>query len=65
MQATVDRVIRSFLSKHPVSLRRSLWLQAPMSDVRSGAVHDETSAFAAQLLENYKGQISRRSLKPD
>ena len=65
MQAAVDRVIRSFFSKNPVSLRLPISLQPPVSDARSAAVRDETSAFAAQLLENYKGQLSRRSLKPD
>jgi hypothetical protein len=59
MQAVVDRVIRSFMSKHPISLRD------PMSDGQSKAVRDDATEFARQLLENYKGQLAQRDLKPD
>ena len=59
MQAAVDRVIRSFTSKHPVSLRN------PMSDAESKAERDEATEFATQLLDNYKGQLAQRGLKPD
>ena len=59
MQATVDRVLRTFRARLPVSLHD------PMSDAQPRAVRDEATDFAAQLLENYKGQIARRNLKPD
>lgn len=59
MQAAIDRVIRSFSFKHPVSLAE------PMSDGPSIRTDDEATEFAARLLENYKGQLARRSPKPD
>ena len=59
MQAAIDRVIRSFTFKHPVSFA------APMSDEPSIKTDDEASEFATRLLDNYKGQLARRSPKPD
>jgi hypothetical protein len=59
MQAVVDRVIRSFTSKPPVALRN------PMFDAESKAARDEATEFATQLLDNYKGQLAQRGLKPD
>jgi hypothetical protein len=49
MLTTVDRVIARLSAEHP------------MSDAQSAAVHDDATEFAAKLLENYKGQLSRRS----
>jgi hypothetical protein len=59
MHTAVDRVIRSFLSKHPASLHPS------MSGAQSEAARDEAQDFATQLLENYKNQLARRSPKLD
>ena len=59
MHTAVDRVIRSFRSKHPVSL------QQPMTEAESETVRYEATEFAAHLLENYRDQLARRSLKPD
>jgi hypothetical protein len=59
MQAAIDRVLRTFAPKHPVPLHER------MSDERSGAVRDQATAFAAQLLDNYKDQLARRSLTRD
>ncbi|KZD21396.1 hypothetical protein [Tardiphaga robiniae] len=59
MQAAIDRVIRSFTFRHPVSLSE------PMSDGPSIQASDEATEFATRLLENYKGQLARRSPKPD
>ena len=59
MQAAVDRVLRTFRARLPISLRD------PMSDAQPRAVRDEATDFAAQLLENYRGQLARRTLKPD
>ncbi|MGM4987915.1 hypothetical protein [Tardiphaga sp. 841_E9_N1_2] len=59
MQAAIDRVIRSFSFKHPPSLAE------PMSDSRSIQASDEATELATRLLENYKGQLARRSSKPD
>ncbi|SFL57238.1 hypothetical protein SAMN03159423_2564 [Bradyrhizobium sp. NFR13] len=58
MQAAIDRVIRSFSFKHPVSLE-------PMIDSPSIKASDEATEFATRLLENYRGQLARRSPKPD
>jgi hypothetical protein len=55
MQAAIDRVIRTLTFKHPVSLSE------PMSDGQSRPVNDEATVFAAQLLDNYKHQLARRS----
>lgn len=49
MLTTVDRVI--------AKLSRKL----PTSDAQSADVRDDAVQFAAKLLENYKGQLSRRS----
>lgn len=59
MQAAIDRVIRSFSFKHPVSLTE------PMTDGPSIKAADEATEFATRLLGNYKGQLARRSSKPD
>jgi hypothetical protein len=59
MQAVVDRVIRSFTTKHPVALRD------PMSDAESKTVCDKATEFATQLLDNYKDQLAQRVPKPD
>ena len=59
MQAAVDRVIRTFRARLPASFHD------PMSDEQTQAVRDEATDFAAQLLENYRGQLARRTLKLD
>ena len=60
MQAAVDRVIRSFLMKHPVSL--SLGLPSrPMSEAQSATARADATELAGHLLENYKSQLSRRN----
>lgn len=60
MQAAIDRVLRTFALKHPVSLHQ------PMSDERPGTGrHDEATAFAAELLNNYKDRLARRGLTRD
>ena len=53
MQAAVERVIRSFGLKQPMSDDSG----AAMHD---GAAQDHATQLAAQLLENYKGQLARR-----
>jgi hypothetical protein len=50
MQAVVDRVMRAFTLKHPIS------------DQEAEAVRKEVTAFAAGLLEKYKDQLARRTL---
>jgi hypothetical protein len=59
MQAAIDRVVRSFTFRHPVSLTEAV------SDDPSIKTSDEATEFATRLLENYKGQLARRSPKPD
>jgi hypothetical protein len=59
MQAAIDRVIRSFTFKHPVSLSES------MRDAPSTRTEDEATEFATRLLDNYTGHLARRSPKPD
>ncbi len=54
MQAAVDRVIRSFFPKQPMSDE----LGAMMHD---GAADGPAMQLAAQLLENYKIQLAQRS----
>ena len=53
MQAAVDRVIRSFSLKQPMSDDAS-------AAVHDGAAQDHAMQLAAHLLENYKGQLARR-----
>ena len=50
MQAVVDRAMRAFTLKHPIS------------DEEAEAVRKEVTAFAAELLEKYKDQLARRTL---
>ena len=50
MQAVVDRVMRAFTLKHPIS------------DEEAEAVRKEVTEFAAGLLEKYKDQLARRTL---
>jgi hypothetical protein len=50
MQSIVDKVMRVFTFKHPVS------------DDEAKLVHQEVTDFAAELLENYKSQLARRAL---
>ncbi len=56
MQATVERVIRSFMKQ-------------PMAGHAGSEVHDgaqqEATQFAAQLLENYKSQLAQRGCKAE
>ena len=59
MQAAIDRAIRSFTFKHPVSLAE------PMPDGPSIRTDEEATELATRLLDNYKGQLARRSSKPD
>jgi hypothetical protein len=65
MQAAIDRVLRTFALKHPVSVHEGMSLHEPMSDEQAGAVRDKATAFAAQLLDNYRDQLARRSLTRD
>lgn len=51
MQAIVDKVIRAFAFKHPAS------------DAEGNPARQEATDFAAELLENYKSQLARRSLR--
>ena len=51
MQAIVDKVMRAFAFKHPVS------------DAESKLVRQEVTDFAAELLENYKSQLAHRTLR--
>jgi hypothetical protein len=50
MQAVVNRVMRAFSLKHPIS------------DEEAEAVRKEVTEFAAGLLEKYKDQLARRTL---
>ena len=50
MQAVVDRVMRAFTLKQPIS------------DEEAKAVRKEVTEFAAGLLEKYKDQLARRTL---
>jgi hypothetical protein len=50
MQAVVERVMRVFTLKHPIS------------DEEAEAVRKEVTEFAAGLLEKYKDQLARRTL---
>jgi hypothetical protein len=50
MQTIVDKVIRAFAFKHPVS------------DAEGKLGRQEATDFAAQLLETYKSQLARRTL---
>jgi hypothetical protein len=49
MQAIVDKVMRAFTFKHPVS------------DDEAKLVRQEAADFAAELLENYKSRLARRT----
>lgn len=49
MQAIVDRVVRAFTFRHPVS------------DDEAKSVRAEATEFAMELLENYKSQMARRT----
>jgi hypothetical protein len=51
MQAIVDKVMRAFAFKHPVS------------DAEAKLVRQEVTDFAAELLENYKSQLAHRTLR--
>jgi hypothetical protein len=50
MQAAVDRVMRAFTLKHPIS------------EQEAEAIRQEATEFAADLLEKYKTQLARRTL---
>jgi hypothetical protein len=50
MQAVVDRVMRAFTLKHPIS------------DQEAEAVRREATEFAIGLLAKYKNQLKRRTL---
>jgi hypothetical protein len=50
MQAIVDKVLRAFTVKHPVS-----------DDDEAKLVRQDVTDLAAALLENYKSQLARRS----
>jgi hypothetical protein len=49
MQAIVEKVMRALTIKHPVR------------EAEAKLGRGEATAFAAELLENYKNQIARRS----
>jgi histone H3/H4 len=51
MQAIVEKVRRVFAFKHPVP------------DHETERVSEEAAEFAAELLESYKSQLARRSLR--
>jgi hypothetical protein len=51
MQAIVDKVIRAFAFKHPGS------------EAEGKLARQEATDFAAELLENYKNQLARRTLR--
>jgi hypothetical protein len=51
MQAIVDKVMRVFTAKHPVS------------DDETKLARQEATDFAAELLENYKSQLAQRTLR--
>jgi hypothetical protein len=50
MQAVVDRVMRAFTLKHPIS------------DQEADAIRQEATEFAADLLAKYKSQLAHRTL---
>jgi hypothetical protein len=50
MQAVVDRLMRAFTPKHP------------MSEEQTAAVRQEVTEFAAELLEKYKNHLEHRTL---
>ena len=50
MQAVVDRVIRAFTLKHPIS------------DQEAEAIRREATEFAIDLLAKYKSQLAQRTL---
>jgi hypothetical protein len=50
MQVVVNRVMRPFTLKHPIS------------DEEAEVVRREVTEFAARLLEKYKDQLARRTL---
>ena len=50
MQAVVDRVMRAFTLKHPVS------------DKEAEAIRREATEFATDLLEKHKSKLARRTL---
>jgi hypothetical protein len=50
MQAVVDRVMRAFTLKHPIS------------EQEAEAIRQEAVEFAADLLEKYKKQLAHRTL---
>jgi hypothetical protein len=50
MQAIVDKVMRVFTFKNPVS------------ENEAKLVRQEATDFAAELLENYRSQLARRTL---
>jgi hypothetical protein len=50
MQAVVERMVRAFTLKHPIS------------DEEAEAVRQEVTEFAARLLAKYKDQLARRTL---
>jgi hypothetical protein len=51
MYAVVDKVMRAFTFRHPVS------------DAEANRVRQEVTEFAVELLANYKGQLARRTLR--
>jgi hypothetical protein len=51
MQAIVEKVMRVFAFKHPVS------------EDDAERVREEAAEFAAELLENYKSELARRSFR--
>jgi hypothetical protein len=50
MQAVVDRVMRAFTLKHPIS------------DEEAEAIRREATEFATDLLAKYKNQLAHRTL---
>ena len=52
MPAVVDRVMRAFTPKHPVS------------DEEAEAIRQEAMEFAIDLLAKYKSQFADRTLRP-
>lgn len=65
MQAAIDRVLRTFALKPPFSVHEAMSLHEPMSDEQAGAARDKATAFAVQLLDNYRDQLARRSMTRD
>jgi hypothetical protein len=51
MQAVVDRVMRAFTVKHPIS------------DQEAEAIRREATEFAIDLLAKYKSQLAQRTLR--